>query len=96
MITKIIPKYLQNEAWPICQDSYGHQRKATDNWGDIECPFCDHVICAEGSELKINDKCSRCNAKIIEFKPLIAAALRERYDNQETQEKDAYERALSH
>jgi hypothetical protein len=69
MITKIIPKYLQNEAWPICQDSYGRKRKATDNWGDIECPFCDHVICAEGCELKINDKCSRCNAKIIEFKP---------------------------
>lgn len=70
MTNEIIAKYLENRFWPICKDRDGRKRVAGDNWGDIECPFCDHVLCAEGHKLKINDKCKICKATVIEFKVL--------------------------
>lgn len=67
MTNKIIARYLENRLWPICQDSDGRKRSAGDNYGDIECPFCDHVLCVEGNELRLNDKCLRCKAEVVEF-----------------------------
>lgn len=64
------PKYLENDSWPIAQDSQGTQRMCADNYGDVECPFCDVVICREGDVMDIGTKCWRCSAIVINFEKL--------------------------
>ena len=69
MLNNMIPKYLENDIWPIIADITGLERSASDHYGDIECPFCDRVICPEGKVLEVGDVC-HCKAKVIRFKRL--------------------------
>jgi hypothetical protein len=61
----IVARYLNTWRWPICK-SGERERKCGDNFGDIECPFCDKVLCAEYSVLRIGDNCS-CGAEVVRF-----------------------------
>lgn len=73
MIKSIVAEYLKNPHWPICKN-HGIERTCGDNYGDIECPFCDKVLCVEGHELKLGDQCKFCNAKVVLFRSLGAVA----------------------
>lgn len=66
---EMIPKYLESPARPFAKDGQGAVRECADNYGDVECPFCDHVICPEGKLLKVGDKCPNCPAVIVELRP---------------------------
>lgn len=68
MVTEITARYEENYDWPILRTESGREKGAGDNFGDIECPFCDKVLCNEGSVLKIGDKCRSCGAEVIKFK----------------------------
>jgi hypothetical protein len=55
--------YLEGGDWPIFMLG-GKKRVAADNYGDAECPFCDHVAIQEGSDFWLGDKCYNCGAKV--------------------------------
>lgn len=64
--TRTLPKLVMKE-WPILpvlQDSDGRERRAVDNYGDIECPFCDVVISSEHMQGPLK-ACWRCESKIL-------------------------------
>lgn len=55
---------------PIMRDNRGRIRTATDHYGDVECPFCDHVLAPENTPVILGDKCKRCSGEVIGFEPL--------------------------
>jgi len=44
-------------------------RECGDNYGDIECPFCDKVFRHEGETFKLGDRCKFCNAEVTGLGP---------------------------
>lgn len=70
MTTSIVARYLEIWDWPMLQDSQGTVKSAGDNYGDIECPFCDYVICTEGNVLSIGDRCRKCSGTVVSFRNL--------------------------
>ena len=57
------PKFNKKGDIPIFE-MMGKTRVAGDNYGDIECPFCDRVVLHEQQEFKIGQHCGNCGAKI--------------------------------
>lgn len=59
--------------WPFCAPADLADRKGVrgkccgENYGDIECPFCDSVLCNDGHALKLGDQCKKCHAKVVRF-----------------------------
>jgi hypothetical protein len=69
MVTEITPVYLENKHWPVAKNSEEEER-CGENYGDVECPFCDSVICPERKLLRLGDKCWSCHAEIVRFEEL--------------------------
>lgn len=70
MANQMIPEYLNMSHNVIMKNSGGDiTRKAADNFGDIECPFCDFVLAPEKTILKTGQRCKRCNAFVDDLEP---------------------------
>lgn len=69
MTDTMVSRYLECSHWPVLRDSEGRERSAGDNYGDIECPFCDFVVCNDGATLTVGDQCKRCKATVAYLKP---------------------------
>ena len=68
--TEITPIYLETHAIPIFRSPQNHIKWAGDNYGDIECPFCDNVVCNEKETIRLGDKCKCCNAELVAIRIL--------------------------
>ena len=67
--TSMVSVYLECTHWPVVRDSEGRERRAGDHYGDIECPFCDHVLAPEKTTLNVGDKCKRCSGTVVRIEP---------------------------
>ncbi len=47
---------------PVLNDSRNIPRQASHDGVDWVCPFCDHVLIAEGAALRRGDECQVCRA----------------------------------
>lgn len=55
------------DVWPQMTDSIGRIKSCGDNYGDLECAFCDAVIAPEGTEIRKGHTCWRCSASVLVF-----------------------------
>lgn len=69
MVTEMTPVYMENRYAPVAKNSE-RERRCTDDYGDVGCPFCDMVISPERKVLKLGDKCWKCKAEIVRFEDL--------------------------
>lgn len=67
-IETLTPVYLENTHWPVMR-SGDRVRRAADNYGDVECPFCDVVVTPERNLVTVGDKCWRCGAAVVRIAP---------------------------
>lgn len=51
---------------PMLQSRDGRKERAVDNWGDVECPFCDRVIVSVTEQNHEISGCPHCGAEKIE------------------------------
>jgi hypothetical protein len=70
MIETMRPVYLESMHWPVMKSASGQVRRAADNYGDVECPFCDVVFAPERTQVSVGDKCKCCGAEVIEIQAL--------------------------
>jgi hypothetical protein len=84
------PCYEKNDFWPILQAKAvpGRMHAAAENYGDIECPFCDHVITPEGSIIRVGQECLACHAKVVFIVPIREIRLYEKESSTERMEPE--------
>lgn len=61
--------YDKNEHWPYMERE-GRRYSCGDNYGDVECAFCDKMIAREGEEIAVGHACWNCGAAIAGFRHL--------------------------